>query len=224
MALDRVSYRKIGVTARDEWFVGLDIGQSIDPSAVCVLNHVVKLGDWKCDDAKQLWRQDYEERFFVRHLERLPLQMPYPAQISHVANLLARDPLKGATFALDFTGCGRPVADSFDRAGLRPHKVLITAGNEPTRAGLNAWHVPKIHLISALESRLHAKELRIAAELIESPVLREELRDFVRKVGESGRITYNARSGKHDDLILSICIALFMATNRQYTTAERLPV
>jgi len=51
-------------------------------------------------------------------------------------------------------------------------------------------------------------ELKIAAELTESPALKEELRDFVRKVSESGRVIYNARSGAHDDLILAICIAL----------------
>src|SRR5262249_44101609 len=137
------------------------------------------------------------ERFLVRHLERLPLQMPYPEQIGYVQNVLSRDPLKGATFALDYTGCGRPVADSFQRAGLRPHCVLITAGNEVTSSGMS-HHVPKQYLVSALESRLHGGELRIAADLLEAPVLKEELRDFARKVSESGRVTYSARSGKHD--------------------------
>ena len=36
-------------------------------------------------------------------------------------------------------------------------------------------------------------------------------------MSESGRVTYNARAGAHDDLILAICIALFMATNRAWT-------
>ena len=134
--------------------------------------------------------------------------MPYPQQIEHVANLLGREPLIGATFALDFTGCGRPVADQFERASLRPQMVLITAGNEVTRNGGNTYHVPKGFLVSGLEFRMHSGELKIA------PALKDELRDFGRKVSESGRVTYNARSGAHDDLILAICIALFIATNR----------
>src|SRR5262245_3707685 len=98
MALKRANWRQIAVIPRDDWYVGLDVGQSIDSSAVCALNHVVTPGEWASDDKNQLWRQSKTERFLVRHLERLPLQMPYPEQIQHVARLLQRDPLRGATF------------------------------------------------------------------------------------------------------------------------------
>ena len=138
-----------------------------------------------------------------------------------VANLLGREPLIGATFALDYTGCGRPVADQFERAGLRPQKVLITAGNEVTMHGGDTHHVPKSFLVSGLESRMHSGELKIAADLTESPALKEELRDFGRKVSESGRVTYNARSGAH---VLAICIALFIATNKPTVHREELLV
>jgi hypothetical protein len=225
MALDRANYRLIPAKSRDDWHIGLDVGQSIDPSAVCALNHVVKPdpGEWLCDDKARTQKQPFTERFFVRHLERLPLGKPYPEQVQHVANLLQREPLKGATFALDETGCGRPVADLFDRAGLRPQRISITAGNEVTSSGMS-HHVPKQFLVSNVESRLHTGELKFAAELTESPVLKEELRDFARKVSESGRVTYNARSGKHDDLILSICIALFVALNRNTVSIEPLNI
>lgn len=224
MALDRVSYRKIAARARNNWYVGLDVGQSIDPSAVCALNHVVTPHDeWECSDELRRWRQRKTERFFVRHLERLPLAMPYTQQIQHVTNLLARPPLTEARFALDYTGCGRPVADLFSSAGLRPANILITSGNEVTNYG-NTYHVPKTFLVSGLEARLHTGELRIAADLLEAPVLRDELKDFNRKVSESGRITYNARSGKHDDLILAICIALFLATNGNESSVEPFPL
>src|SRR5258705_11534775 len=103
--------RFIYAKPRDEWVVGLDVGQSIDPSAVCALNHQVIAGsDWIQNDKNQTMTQTKTERFLVRHLERLPLGMSYPRQIEHVANLLGREPLVGATFALDYTGCGRPVA------------------------------------------------------------------------------------------------------------------
>jgi hypothetical protein len=114
------------------------------------------------------------------------------------------------------------VADLFDRAGLRPRRISITAGNEVTSSG-KSHHVPKQFLVSNVERRLHTGELKIAAELTQSPVLKEELRDFARKVSESGRVTYNARSGKHDDLILSICIALFVVLNRNTVSVEPLP-
>jgi hypothetical protein len=75
----------------------------------------------------------------------------------------------------------------------------------------DAWHVPKGFLELALRAR--SGELRIAPEL-KTPTLKEELRDFARKVSDSARITYNARSGAHGGLILSICIALFIAPHR----------
>jgi hypothetical protein len=218
--VDPSGWRRADVRARDEWIVGLDVGQSIDPSAICALNYKVIPGEHVRDEKNRVLRQTKIERFLVRHLERLPLGMPYPQQIEHVANLLGREPLVGATFALDFTGCGRPVADQFERAGLRPQKILITAGNEVTLNGGDTHHVPKGFLVSGLESRMHSGELKIAADLMESAALKDELRDFGRKVSESGRVTYNARSGAHDDLILAICIALFIATNRPTTSRQ----
>lgn len=221
--IDASGWRRQEVRPVNKWIVGLDVGQSIDPSAVCVLNHQIVPGtEWIRDEKTRVSKQSRTERFLVRHLERLPLGMSYPNQIQHVANLLSRDPLTGATFTLDYTGCGRPVADQFQRAGLNPHKILITGGNEVTSQGGNTWHVPKGYLVSGLESRMHSGELKIADALIESPALKEELRDFNRKVSESGRVTYNARSGSHDDLVLAICIALFIATNMPTTTQEPL--
>lgn len=207
---------------RDDWYLGLDVGQSIDPSAVCALRHVVTPTDeWKPNDRNpRIVQQQCVERFQVLHLERLPLGMPYPTQVAHVGGLLARPPLTGATFVLDYTGCGRPVADMFSRAGLQPVCLLITAGTEWSRDGLT-WHVPKSLLVSGLEARLHSGELEIAADLLDAPALHEELKDFSRKVSESGRVTFNARSGAHDDLVLAVAIALFATTTgrtRSWTT------
>jgi hypothetical protein len=218
-------WRQVPARARDDWYVGLDVGQSIDPSAVCALNHVVTShATWTPNAKGRFWKQDRTERFFVRHLERLPLQMPYPQQVQHVQNLLSREPVRGATFALDYTGCGRPVADLFYNAGLRPQNILITAGNEVTRHGGDTWHVPKQLLISAMEARLHTGELRIAAALADAPALRDELKDFARKVSDAGRVTYSARSGAHDDLVLAVAIALFVATNQTYSSVEPLRI
>jgi hypothetical protein len=224
MALDRANYRKYAVTPRNDWYVGMDVGQSIDPSALAAVNHIVTAGDWKCNDAARTWKQEKIERFNVRHLERIPLQTPYPVQIAHVARVLGRPPLCGATFGIDYTGCGRPVADSFCAAGLRPIKILMTGGNEVTSQGADTFHVPKLHLCSLLETKLSFKELRIAPELAEAPVLKDELLDFSRKVSETGHVSYNAKVGKHDDEIIAVCLCLFMATNRSVTVQERLGV
>src|SRR3954447_23351782 len=172
-APDPSGWRRTDLLPRDKWIVALDVGQSIDPSAVCVMNHKIIPSEHVRDYEHKILRQTKIERFLVRYIERLPLGMSYPAQIQHVANLLGREPLVGATFALDYTGCGRPVADQFQRAGLRPQKVLSTAGTQVTMNGGDAHHVPKGFLVSGLESRMHSGELKIAAELTESPALKE---------------------------------------------------
>ncbi|KIZ38075.1 MULTISPECIES: hypothetical protein [Rhodopseudomonas] len=210
------------VTPRDEWIVAADIGQSVDPTAVCALQHIVRgTGRMVPHEASKTLRQERVETFHIRHLERLPLGMAYPTQIQHVANLLGREPLVGAKLVIDYTGVGRPVFDMFDRAGLRPHGVLITAGNETTSNG-NIFHVPKQTLISQLEARLHSGELKIAADIADAPALRDELKDFARAVSAAGRVSFNARSGSHDDLVLAVAIGLFLALGMNRSSISEL--
>jgi hypothetical protein len=210
--MNRSDWPQHAVRAVDKWILGVDLGQSTDPTALCALNHrIVPVDDWTQDDKAQCWRQAKTEHFDVRHLQRLPLGMPYPEQVQHVANVLSRPPLVGARLVIDETGVGRAVADIFDQAGLKPDRVTITAGLEITQHGAHSWHVSKTQLISALDARLHTGELRIAAELNEAGALQEELLDFRRKVSEAGRSTWSARVGAHDDLVLSVAIALWRA-------------
>jgi hypothetical protein len=222
--IDMSSWRHDYVKPRHEWILGWDIGQSVDPSAVCALEHIVRgTGRMIPNEKTKTVKQERIETFHVRHLERLPLGMAYPTQIQHVANLLEREPLVGAKLVVDFTGVGRPIFDMAARAGLRPHGVLITAGNEVTDHGM-IHHVPKQTLISQLEARLHSGELKIAADIADAGALAEELKDFARAVSASGRVTFNARSGSHDDLVLAVAIALFLALGMPRTDSWELRI
>jgi hypothetical protein len=178
------------------------------------MNHtVVPLDDWDMNQKAELWKQKKDEHFDVRHLERLPLGMPYPEQIQRVANVLGRPPLNmlKPKLVIDETGVGRPVGDMFDAAGMYANRITITAGLEATQHGGNSWHVPKALLISNLEARSHSGELRIAAAANDAEALKEEMKDFKRKISEAGRTTYAARVGAHDDLVLSVAITLWIA-------------
>jgi hypothetical protein len=55
--------------------IGADIGQKIDPTAIAVAESEI--------------REDGEEHFLVRHLERLPLLTPYPKVAGRVAAMVA---------------------------------------------------------------------------------------------------------------------------------------
>jgi hypothetical protein len=147
--------------------------------------------------------------FQCGHLERLPLRTPYPAIVMHVGRLLARLPA-GTALAIDFTGVGRPVFDMFTAAGLSPIGVLITGGATETHNGAIVG-VPKLTLVSRLQALLHEGRLKIHRDLAEAATLVRELQDFRVQFTDSGSMTFNARSGAHDDLVLALAIAAWRA-------------
>jgi hypothetical protein len=195
----------------EKFVLAADLGQSSDPTAVAVLHHRAH----SCLNLHgREWKLDQSDSFDVRYLQRLPLGLSYVDQVHEVRRLLARPPLNGrADFIIDATGVGRAVADLFNDAGVTPVQVTITAGSEQT-GGFKGYHVPKSVLISALDARLHTGELRFAAELHEAGALAEELKDFRRKVSAAGRYSYEARVGRHDDLVLAVALALWGAIGR----------
>jgi hypothetical protein len=202
---------------RTSWVVGVDLGQASDPTAIAVLEHVRGVLDPNSEIERHTGTdslpQTPAERVNVRHLQRLPLGLAYPTQVQAVKDLLARPPLNGdgrtlpATLVIDSTGVGRAVADVFSEAGLRHQAVTITTGSDVASAGRDRWHVSKTHLISVVDAMLHVGTLRFAAALSEAGAMKDELRDFRRKLSDAGRATYAARTGAHDDLVLAVAIA-----------------
>src|SRR5579864_8490831 len=182
---------------RDRYTIGEDLGQSSDPTAIAVVRRV---------QPDEEIRPIYE----VPHLERLPLGTTYPGVIAHTKRLLTRPPLHRAELVIDYTGVGRPVFDMFLASGLSPIGVSITGGDAVSNEGL-VWHVAKIVLVSQLQALLHDGRLRILNTLPDATVLKAELQDFKAEVTDLGNWKFGARSGKHDDLVLALAIALWRA-------------
>jgi hypothetical protein len=206
------------VTPSRKFIMAVDLGQSHDPTAICIMEHCRSgTGDWKkslnASGGPTLIEQS-KDQFDVRHLQRLPLGWPYPQIISYVIDMLKREPLKdGCSLVCDITGVGAVVGELFDAAGLRPIKVSITSGTDATRVEQSRWNVSKTVLISSLDARLNTGELRIAKALADAPALAEELQEFRRLVTQAGNATYAARIGKHDDLVLAVAMATWWAAN-----------
>ena len=215
-------WRRVRAEAKEAFIVAADLGQSTDPTAICVLHHTITpLETWtvvKHPNGGGSTKQDVCERFDVRHIERVPLGTSYVDITAIVAAIKNRPPLRyDADLLIDETGVGRAVGDIFDDAGLKPIRVTITAGaNDATQESSRRWHVPKMVLISALDARLHTGELRFAAELQEAGTMAEELKDFRRKVSAAGRHQYEARVGRHDDLVLSVALAVWWASRPRF--------
>jgi hypothetical protein len=96
-------------------------------------------------------------------------------------------------------------------AGLSPVGVTLTGGFNVNWSG-DTVTVPKSTLVSKLVARLHAGELFVHENLKDWPVLRRELLNFRAEITRGGSETWNSRSGEHDDLVLSLGLAIWYLT------------
>ena len=216
-------------------YVGLDLGQARDYTALCVLEEsvwvreaslqslVLDRAGWyapgdllpaQVDTAEAWTRRDgrpADPPLSIRHLERLPLGTSYPAVVERVRQVLATPPLRAVTTALvvDETGVGRPVCDLFRMAGVAIVPVTITGGTAISGDPTSGLHVPKRDLVTSAQVLLQNRRLKIASSLPAAAVLVKELEDFKVKISiTTGHDTYDAwREGTHDDLVLATCLA-----------------
>jgi len=111
-----------------EYFVGLDLGLRRDPSAVAVVERVVRnTGEY---DRVQLCHV-METLYVVREARRFPLETPYveiPLEVRRVMQGLTAGISK--TLTVDATGVGAPVVELLKKAdlGCRLKPVVITGG------------------------------------------------------------------------------------------------
>lgn len=205
-----------------DFLVGLDLGQASDPTALAVLKRSLAV------DERGLPLRDHRGELLYRlscvHLERYVLGTPYPAIVAAVASLMARAPLSQVRpyLAIDATGVGRAVVDLFlnEPMPARLVPVTITAGDTVRRdrwnrsAAIGYW-VPKTELVSAVQAGLQSSRLKIVPRLPLADTLRKELADFRVTVTKSAHESFNAREGAHDDLVLSVAMAAWLAGRRE---------
>lgn len=198
--------------------VGLDLGQARDPSALCVLQRVAR-PDPDAPEPDPATAPispptplpGEPQELHARMLDRPPIGTPYTAIVDRIAQMMTRRPLAGqSALVIDGAGVGRPVLDLFRARGIRPLAVTSTAGNRVSgnNFGLS---VPKRDLISALLLALEQGRLKFAAIVPHLDVLLDELADYRVHVTDSGRDTYEARAGAHDDMLFALALAVWHA-------------
>ena len=197
------------------FYVGLDLGQSADYTALAVIQDGVK---------KNPETGKMEKFLHLRHLERYELGTLYPDIADAVAALLTAPELSPNEFdgvrlkrtppelVVDQTGVGSAVTDLLKKKGVRFRAVTITGGNE-TNYGGGSWHVPKRDIVGALEVPFHTGELQVAEDMKLWPALKKELLNFRRKISlKTGHDSYEHwREGDHDDLVLACALACWWA-------------
>jgi hypothetical protein len=156
----------------------------------------------------------YENHYAARHLERLPIGTPYPAQVARVVELSGH--LKAETgtaplLVVDQTGVGRPVVDMLRAAELSPIAITITGGDAVTQDGKD-YRVPKRDLVSVAQVLLQSERLKIAKGLKQAQTLTAELLAFKVSISLKGHDSYGNdvgpwRENPHDDLVLAVALA-----------------
>jgi len=214
-----------------DFYVGLDLGQSKDYTALAVVEQPLwvpaaaaldlatagqgwvspaDLTAYQRDGAREHWRdRPGRPTLAVRHLQRWPLGTSYPDIARDVARLLAAPPLYGAgvTLIVDATGVGPPVVDLIREQGVAPIAATITSGMQTSLDGPSV-HVPKRDLVSTMAVLLEGRRLKIAEALPEAPTLTRELGEFQRRVTPAGHDQYASwRESTHDDLVLAVALA-----------------
>ncbi len=190
-------------------FVGLDLGQVSDFSALVIL------------ERRGNTPKDYT--FDCKFLKRWELRTPYPKIVDDCVKIVNNPQLtqnvRDPTFlSIDSTGVGMPIADLFRRAPMKAHlvPVYITSGTDVTRDG-DVRRVPKRILVANTAIAVQSGKLQISKKLSLADTLISELQNFKAKFSNAGNDTYGAgsdwRENSHDDILLALSIALWTAND-----------
>jgi hypothetical protein len=192
------------VTREQVWyFVGLDLGQSHDYSALAVVERTLLILD-EIDHVT--YERLHVRQFRLRFLERVRLGTPYPDVVERVRRLVRGKPLVGrCTLVMDATGVGAPVLDLLRRSSLGCviEPVILTGGDRQSHTG-GIWRVPKPDLVTGLLVMLEKSELRFSKRVAGIEALRKELSCFGAR-----------RSDEHDDLVMALALSCWRAGRRQ---------
>lgn len=198
-------------------FLGLDVGQAGDPSAVIADDVTMEFVE-----RDESGNQVFEPVHRVRFAERLPLNMSYPDMVARVLRMMETPALRDCRLVVDATGVGRPVVDMFRASRVVLFPVIITSGSEDSyHDDTGMWHIPKRELVSNVQIVLGHGRLRFA-KLPESDVIRREFQNFKLKITASRNATYEAwRTGDHDDLVLAVALAVYFGERYREPVKKR---
>jgi hypothetical protein len=194
---------------KPSYFIGLDLGQSADYSALIIL------------ERRGSSPQNYT--FDCRHLHRWQLKTNFTEIVTDTVRWMNSESLnKGVkdrpVLAVDGTGCGTAVIDLFRREHLHGKLVpiLITSGNEVSRDS-HSIKIPKRDLVATVAVVTQNRTLKSSEELPLTKTLTDELENFKAKTMSAGNDTNGAgaewRTGQNDDLVLALAMALWCAND-----------
>ncbi|MEO8662382.1 MAG: hypothetical protein ABI693_28225 [Bryobacteraceae bacterium] len=191
-----------------EYFLGLDLGQQQDYTALVVLAR--EQAPRVQSPVTYQWEPARPARLAVVKVERVALGTPYTDVARWAAEVTRRCALKSARTLLcvDVTGVGACVVDLLreqDLCGGWLLPVLITGGYQRTYEG-DRYHVPKADLVDGAVQAMQ-KGVLCAADGVRLDQLMEEMQEFGIKLG----VRQDRYEGRKDDLVMALCLAIWGA-------------
>lgn len=196
-------------------YIGVDIGQARDYSAIAVLRVQQKFreksslpGTIQYEHEPQMIINSYQ----VRLMERLPLGTRYQDIVKRVQNIVGHVEIARAyRLIVDMTGVGRPVVELMRDASLAPTGVQITSGYHVSEQEYG-YSTPKREIVSSLQVLFQAGRIELNAQLPELNEFRTQLQHFTYKINQKGNETFEAeRESIHDDLVLAVALGAWFA-------------
>lgn len=205
----------------EPFYFGVDLAQAEDYTTVALLDREPILDDEGRPVRDGQQRALY--RYYCDGLERYERNLSYPALVERIGATVRLEAVQARgrpKIAVDSTGVGRAATDELIAAKLPAAitPVTITAGmgvipERWNKTGPMGYKVAKTHLIGALLVALETERLKFAPGLRLVPALEAELRDFRVKITAAANQTYGAKSGQHDDLVIAVALACWLAEN-----------
>ncbi len=204
--------------------VALDIGKQSDPTALSLL-------EWELPVFRPGMAQaPAPPVYHVVTLKRWPLGTPYMEIGRKLVKFLELPELWGAVLVIDRSGVGDAVAEIFidqlNRAQTKANgfvMVTITAGAEVTHVGPGAWRVAKVQLCSIIKMLLSTGRLVVLPGVPERKTLIDELQNFQIKLTAAANETFEARQGRHDDMVLSVALGCWAAESLDWNPPVQVP-
>jgi hypothetical protein len=188
-----------------EYFLGLDLGQRHDPSALAILeSERIAFPQRDPVTAKPIERH----RRVLRRLEKVPLHTPYPDVVARIKSVVDRlQPLSNRiTVVVDATGVGAPVLDLLKTARLQAHLIPVTlTGAEWGRYGDHGYSVPRRDLLRCLHLALESGSVQICEGIPNRRDITRELREVDWR-----------KSDTPDDLVIAAALATWRSTNPRW--------
>jgi len=214
-----------------EYVFGLDLAKKRDWSALALLKRIPSGGEPGTDQFHLVnlarWRGDSYPAIVERvaGLASHTGLRPFVEREAHEESDGHMTPIRRTRnpipkLAVDAGGVGAAVTDLLltprvlEVADVVP--ITLTGGERWSigtwgDTGRTSYNVSKLDLVSLLVARMQAGLLKFRPGDPLSAALEEELRNFDLKLTKAGNATFEAAAGMHDDLVVAVGLALWLA-------------